>query len=179
MDSPSPAPHVEELSPEAARREVPALAEILSLCVAGGASVNFVQPFPVAEAAAWWAAKLEAPGRRRVFAARVGGALRGTVTLEPAAQPNQRHRADVSKMLVHPAARRLGLGRALLRAAEDAARAEGRTLLTLDTEDGSPAQRLYESCGYVLLGVVPGYAMRADGTGRAGAAFYWKDLDSA
>lgn len=168
---------VEELPPDAARREIPALAEILSLCVAGGASVNFLQPFPPEAAAAWWEAKLAAPGPRRVFVARVGGAIRGTVTLEPAAQPNQRHRADISKMLVHPAARRLGLGRALLRAAEDRARAEGRTLLTLDTEEGSPAQRLYEAAGYRLLGVVPGYAQRADGSGRAGAAFYWKDLD--
>ena len=152
----------------------PALAETLAACVAGGASVNFLQPFTTAQAEAWWRAKLAAPGPRHLLVARVEGVVRGTVLLEPAPQPNQRHRADISKMLVHPGFRRRGLARALLLAAEDRARALGHSLLTLDTEEDSPARRLYAAMGYRLAGVVPGYAMRADGSGLAGAAFFYK-----
>ena len=152
----------------------PALAEVLAACVAGGASVNFLQPFTIAQAEAWWRAKLAAPGARHLLVARVGGVVRGTVLLEPAPQPNQRHRADISKMLVHPGFRRRGLARALLLAAEDKARALGHSLLTLDTEEDSPARRLYAAMGYTLAGTIPGYAMRADGSGLAGAAFFYK-----
>ncbi len=154
--------------------DLPALAEVLAACVADGASVNFLQPFTVAEAEAWWRAKLAAPGARHLLVARVDGVVRGTVILEPAPQPNQRHRADITKMLVHPGFRRRGLARALLLAAEAKARALGRTLLTLDTEADSPARALYEAMGYRLAGVIPGYAMRADGSGLAGAAFFYR-----
>ena len=41
----------------------------------------------------------------------------------------------------HRSARRRGLGVLLLRAAEDEARRIGRTVLTLDTETGSAAER--------------------------------------
>ena len=143
--------------------DLPALAEVLAACVADGASVNFLQPFTVAEAEAWWRAKLAAPGARHLLVARVEGVVRGTVILEPAPQPNQRHRADITKMLVHPGFRRRGLARAL-----------GHTLLTLDTEADSPARALYEAMGYRLAGVIPGYAMRADGSGLAGAAFFYR-----
>lgn len=158
--------------------EIPALAGILAACVAGGASVNFLQPFSVAEAEAWWRAKLRSPGARRLLLARLDGVIRGTVILEPAPQPNQRHRAEISKMLVHPAARRRGLARALLLAAEEAARAGGHGLLTLDTEADSPARALYEAMGYRLAGIIPGYARRADGSALAGAAFFYKELAS-
>ena len=152
----------------------PGLAETLVACVADGASVNFLQPFTVAEAEAWWRAKLAAPGARHLLVARVEGVVRGTVILEPAPQPNQRHRADITKMLVHPGFRRRGLARALLLAAEAKARALGHTLLTLDTEADSPARALYEAMGYQLAGVIPGHAMRADGSGLAGAAFFYR-----
>ncbi len=152
----------------------PALAEVLAACVAGGASVNFVQPFTVEQAEAWWRARLAAPGARHLLVARVEGVVRGTVLLEPAPQPNQRHRAEIGKMLVHPAFRRRGLARALLRAAEAKARGLCHALLTLDTEEGSDAEALYRAEGWRHAGTIPGYAMRADGSGLAGAAFFYK-----
>jgi GNAT superfamily N-acetyltransferase len=79
------------------------------------------------------------------------------------AQPeNQPHRADLSKMLVHRHARRRGVGAALMRAAEEAARAAGKTLLVLDTASGE-AERLYERAGWTRVGVVPGFALWPDG----------------
>jgi hypothetical protein len=59
---------------------------------------------------------------------------------------------------------------------EAIAREQGRTLLTLDTVEGSAAQFLYESLGWTLLGVVPRFAMAADGSRLEGSAFFWKEI---
>ena len=72
--------------------------------------------------------------------------------------PNQRHRAEVVKLLVHPDARRQGIARQLMIALETVARTEGRTLLTLDTWTGGYAESLYRSLGYVVVGVIPRFA---------------------
>ncbi len=170
---------IEELDAEAAARELPALAAIMRACVEQGASVNFVLPFTQAESEAWWRATVLpalATGERRLLVAREAGALLGTVQLAPAWQPNQRHRADVTKLLVAPGARRRGAGRALMLALEDLARGAGRWLLTLDTVEGSAAHRLYDSLGWRLLGVVPDFATATDGSRLEGSAFLWKRL---
>jgi ribosomal protein S18 acetylase RimI-like enzyme len=78
--------------------------------------------------------------------------------IDLATPPNQQHRAEVLKLLVHPWARRRGIARALMLAIEAVAQAEGRTLLTLDTWTGSAAEVLYLSLGYVAAGVIPRYA---------------------
>lgn len=72
--------------------------------------------------------------------------------------PNQQHRAEVVKLLVHPAARRRGVGRALIVALERVAQSHGRTLLTLDTWTGGAAEPLYRSLGYISVGIIPRYA---------------------
>jgi len=170
---------VEEFDVEAATRHLPALAAIMRECVEGGASVNFVLPFPQHESEAWWRATVLpalATGERRLLVARDGDALLGTVQLALAWQPNQRHRADVTKLLVAPATRRRGTGRALMIRIEEIAREAGRWLLTLDTTEGSTAQRLYETLGWQLLGVVPDYAMAPGHARLEGAAFFWKRL---
>ncbi len=61
-------------------------------------------------------------------------------------------------------------------ALEGTARDRGRTTLALDTGDGDPSCRRYESLGYTRVGVVPQYARSADGTLHA-TAFYYKLLD--
>jgi ribosomal protein S18 acetylase RimI-like enzyme len=137
------------------------LAEVLHACVHAGASISFVLPFSLEDARAFWQEQVFpriAAGTRRVLIARLDGKIAGTVQLDLATPPNQLHRAEVLKLLVHPDARRRGIGRALMLALEDAARAEGRTLLTLDTRTGDRAEPLYRSLGYVLAGVIPNYA---------------------
>jgi GNAT superfamily N-acetyltransferase len=89
--------------------------------------------------------------------------------------PNQPHHGAVQKMLVHPDARRLGLARALLRRAEQEARALGRTLLTLDTASDA-ADRLYRSENWIEAGVIPRYALNPDGSFCDTTVFY-KHLD--
>ncbi len=86
---------------------------------------------------------------------------------------NQAHRADVAKMLVHRRARRQAVGEALLQALDREARAEGRTLLVLDTVTGGDAERLYARCGWQHAGSVPGYALMPDGV-PCGTTFFYK-----
>jgi ribosomal protein S18 acetylase RimI-like enzyme len=66
-------------------------------------------------------------------------------------------------MLVQPEARHRGVGRELMRSAEETARAAGKTLLVLDTATGSDAERLYESLGWIRAGIIPDYALWPDG----------------
>ena len=140
--------------------DIERLAEVLHAAVHAGASVSFVVPFSLDDARAFWRDVLPhiAAGTRRVLIARLDGKIAGTVQLDLATPPNQRHRAEVLKLLVHPDARRRGIARALMLALEDVARAEGRTLLTLDTRTGDRAEPLYLSLGYVLAGIIPSYA---------------------
>ncbi|NIH81579.1 GNAT family N-acetyltransferase [Amycolatopsis viridis] len=153
---------------------VPALGEVLADCTNGGASVGFLAPLGTAESTAWWAelAGDVAEGRVLVWAAWDGPRLVGTVQLRPARLPNAPHRAELAKLLVHRDARGRGLGRALLAEAERAARAAGITLLVLDTETGSPAERLYRSAGWTEAGTVPGYAADPGGTLKPTTFFY-------
>jgi ribosomal protein S18 acetylase RimI-like enzyme len=164
--------------------EIGMLAEILHAVVHAGAGVSFFTPFIIDEARAFWVEKVlpqVRDGTRRVLVARVDERLRakgkgegvkgkeeersdrivGTVQLELEMPPNQRHRAAVAKLLVHPAARRRGIGRALMTALEEIAQSEGRTLLTLDTVSGSHAELLYRSLGFIAAGVIPRYACGA------------------
>ena len=158
---------------EAAIR-VPALAELLVDAVAQGASVNFLAGLTAAEAGAFWRTQLPgiAAGTRRLLVAEVAGRLAGCVVLSFAPQPNAPHRGEITKMLVHSAQRRRGIGRALLGAAEAQARAAARTLLLLDTEAGSTGEALYRACGWCWVGAIPGHALRPDGTPAATSVFY-------
>lgn len=161
--------------------EVAMLAEVLHATVHGGASVNFVLPFPKEQARAFWCDSVipeVAKGRRRVLVARCGGRIVGTVQLALAPQPNQRHRGEVMKLLVHPEARRRGIARALMAAVEGIARAEGRSLLTLDTRTGDAAEPLYESLGYVRVGVIPRYSRAVDSPLLEAATILYKELET-
>ncbi len=137
------------------------LGALLHACVQDGASVGFVLPYSVAQAQAYWRDTVipELRGQSlMLLIARRGGAIAGTVQLDCAGMPNQHHRAEVRKLLVHPTHRRLGVARALMVELESLARQAGRTLLTLDTRSGDVAQQLYGSLGYQVAGEIPGYA---------------------
>jgi len=153
------------------------LADILVDAVAHGASVNFMAGFSHEGALAFWRNQLPGivDGEKRLFVGDDGRRLVATALLMFAQQPNQPHRAEIGKMLVLATARRQGLGRRLLAAAEQAAGSEGRTLLMLDTESGSAGDLLYRSCGWTEFGRVPGHAFRPDGR-LAETTFFYKQL---
>jgi len=180
-DAPEPAPlRTRALSEAEAEAALDGLAAILVDAVAGGASVNFLAGFGLDEAAAFWRSQLPgiAAGQRVLIVAEAAGAIVGTVVVTFAPQPNQPHRADIGKMLVHSRARRRGIGRALLAAAESAALTAGRTLLVLDTETDSAGHRLYAACGWTEVGTIPGYALTTDGR-PSGATIFYKRIGEA
>jgi ribosomal protein S18 acetylase RimI-like enzyme len=155
---------VRRLAPDELAGALPGFAEVLADCVAGGASVNFMAGFTREDALAFWresARESERDGRA-FFAARDGFGIAGVVVLVPIAIPNQPHRAEITKLLVHRRARGSGLGEALMRAAEREARELGRTLLTLDTASDA-ALRLYLRLGFAIAGRIPGFALLPDG----------------
>lgn len=104
--------------------------------------------------------------------ARQAGWVVGTVQLDLAMQTNGRHRAEVTKVLVHQEVRRQGPGRKLMGAVERVARDERRTLLVLDTRQGEPSEAIYAALGYQRAGVIPNYARSADSTLYSTVLFY-------
>lgn len=155
------------------------LAAVLVDAVAGGASVNFMAGFSEPEARAWWAALQPAvdAGRSVLFTAAVEGRIVGTVILGLDVPPNQPHRGEIRKLLVLREARRRGVARRLMEAAEAEAVRRGLTLLTLDTMRGGAAEALYLSLGYAVTGIVPGYALFPDG--RPGDTTFFHKVLSA
>ena len=153
------------------------LAAVLHDCVAGGASVSYMAPFSHADARAAFevvAAEVE-QGRRMVLAAFTDGDLVGTVQVILALPPNQPHRGEIAKLLVRRSARRRGIAQRLMEHAEAEARAEGKTLLVLDTVTGDDAERLYGRLGWTKVGVIPGYALYPDGR-PCDTTVFWKAL---
>ena len=166
--------------PAALESDVDMLGDILHAVVHDGAGVSFVVPFPPDEARTFWIERVlpgVRAGTRRVLVARRGSRIVGTVQLDLAVPPNQRHRGEVVKLLVHPDARRLGVARALMLALEAIARSEARTLLTLDTWTGGSAERLYRSLGYVVVGVIPRYARGSLTPALEPTTIMYKELD--
>ena len=157
-------------------RYLEGLADVLIDCVDGGASVSFMHPLPRAKALEFWRGVADgvAHGERALLVAEDGGGVIGTVQLILQQPENQPHRADLSKMLVHRRARRRGVGAALLRAAEVAARECEKSLLVLDTASDD-AERLYARLGWQRSGVIPGYALLPHG-GLCDTTFYYRML---
>jgi GNAT superfamily N-acetyltransferase len=170
---------VRVLSAEEAERDRPALADILADCVAGGASVSFMWPYSRDDAYRWWGGIVESVAARRtiLFGGYADGALAGTVQIGLEVPPNQAHRGDVRKLLVHRRARGRGLGRALMTGLENEARRRGLTLLTLDTVTGSAAERLYARLGWTKAGIIPNYAMWPDGR-FCDTTIFWRMLEA-
>ncbi|MCF1469748.1 GNAT family N-acetyltransferase [Agrobacterium vitis] len=147
------------------REAIPALCEILSDCVNGGASVGFMLPFGFETARPFWEGVANAvkAGDSLLLVAEHQGTVVGTIQIGLKQPPNQPHRADLKKLLVHRSARGLGLSRLLMAEAERQAAAACKTLLVLDTATGEPAEAIYEKLGWTQAGVVPDYALFPDG----------------
>jgi GNAT superfamily N-acetyltransferase len=152
------------------------LASVLVDCVEGGASVNFMSPFSLADGLAFFrkVAGSVASGDTVLLAARLD--IVGTVQLGLDTPPNQPHRADITKLLVHRAARGHGIGAVLMAQVEDEARCRGRWLLVLDTVPGENGYRLYVRAGWIQSGIIPDYALFPDGR-LCDTAVFWKRLD--
>ncbi len=153
------------------------LADVLIDCVEGGASVSFMLPITRETAISFWRRVADdvSSGKRALLIAEDQRGVCGTVQLIFDLPENQPHRADLAKMLAHRRARRRGIAAALLRAAEDAARECGKTLLVLDAVTGGDAERLYARSGWTKVGVIPNYALMPDGR-PCSTTYFYRDL---
>ncbi|MCW6510119.1 GNAT family N-acetyltransferase [Lichenifustis flavocetrariae] len=155
------------------------LSRILADSVAAGAAISFMAPLSYDDAALFWSKEVrpEVVAERRVlFGAEHEGDVLGTVQLLRAMPPNQPHRCEIAKMIVHPRARRLGLGRALMNRALDHAGELGKTLVTLDTRTGDVAEPLYASLGFEVAGVIPDYAWDPDGQAKHATTYMFRRM---
>jgi GNAT superfamily N-acetyltransferase len=152
------------------------LADLLVDAVEDNAGISFMAGLRVDQAAEWWRKTLDAASARAVIlVAREEQSIVGTVQLQPAWAPNQPHRADVAKLIVHRRARGRGIARALMQELERHAREQRFTLLLLDTCKGGAAEQLYSSLGWVRVGEVPQFALNPDGS-RCDTVFFYKQL---
>src|SRR5438105_10318377 len=164
---------IEELVRPVSDADIRDLAALLLDAIDSGASVSFLSDLDIDGAQSWWRQILTKADDRAIFlVARDSQRIVGTVQLHPAWSPNQRHRGDIAKLLVHRRARRQGVGAALMEAIEQRARTSGFTLLTLDTKRGDAAEALYTNAGWTRVGVIPNYALNPDGTSCYTVVFY-------
>lgn len=110
-----------------------------------------------AERSAYWRARMEAPGgeRRLVLIAELAsGAAVGFVCVER--QPGSPWGVLLDNLHALPAHQGIGVGKRLMRAAQDWARAQGETQLYLYVLDGNtPAIAFYERQGWTYSGSEP------------------------
>ncbi len=167
-------PHtIERLAPPVGDSDYRVLAQLLVDAVESGAAVSFLAPLPPERAEDWWRKTIAAAGPRAILlVARDAEGIVGSVQLHPAWAPNQPHRAEVAKLLVHRRGRRAGLGTRLMQTIEDAARHAGFRLLTLDAKRGAEAERLYRRLGWAHAGTIPQYALDPDGAPHDAVIFY-------
>jgi GNAT superfamily N-acetyltransferase len=165
------------LGPAEARAAVPDLCDVLADCVDGGASVGFMQPYGLEDARTYWQGVVDAvdAGTTLLLVAEVGGKIVGTVQIGAAQMPNQPHRADLRKLLVHRSSRGRGLARLLMDAAEREAASRGKSILVLDTATGSDAEAIYPRLGWERVGVIPDYALWPEG-GFCASTFFYKRI---
>jgi GNAT superfamily N-acetyltransferase len=167
---------IERIGSDVPASDVRGLAQLLVDAIDSGAGVSFLAGLTEAEAETWWRSVLASlPERAIILIARDAEGIVGTVQLQPSWAPNQPHRADVAKLIVHRRARRRGIARALMHTLERAAQSAGFTLLLLDTCKGYDAERLYASTGWVRVGEVPGFALNPDRS-LCDTVFFYKQL---
>jgi ribosomal protein S18 acetylase RimI-like enzyme len=155
------------------------LAGLLQACVADGASVNFILPYSTEDAKIFWRKKVlpRMPDDGLVvLVARLGDRIAGSVQLDHNTPPNQPHRADIKKLLVHPDFQRRGIGRLLMQEIEKIATDLGRALLTLDTRTGDKGETLYTSLGFQVAGIIPSYSRDARLDRYDPATFMFKQI---
>lgn len=169
---------IKRLNADEIRARKPELVELLRDAVDGGSSVNFLAPLDLSIADSFWEKVADdvATDQRLVLAALEDDRVIGSVQLVFATQQNGQHRAEVQKVFTHSRARRRGIATLLMLGIEDEARSVNRTLLVLDTERGSAAEKLYEQVGYTRVGVIPQFALNHDGSQLIDTVLFYKLL---
>jgi ribosomal protein S18 acetylase RimI-like enzyme len=137
------------------------LSKLLVKVVDDGASIGFLPPMKLSDARQYWQTVLNPDVI--LFIAKMNNEIVGTIQVHLCTKQNGLHRAEIAKLMTGPNARRKGVARALMKAAEERAVSEGRTLLILDTREGDPSNHLYQSIGFIPAGKIPNFALSGEG----------------
>lgn len=149
------------------------LSELLIQVVEDGASIGFLPPVDLSDAMSYWEDLLNP--EIILLVAKRNNRIVGSVQLHLCAKQNGVHRAEIAKLMTHPNYRRHGIGRLLMKSAEERAIQEKRSLLILDTREGDPSNHLYASLGYIQVGRIPNYVKSVSGEFQA-TIYYYKTL---
>lgn len=167
---------IERLTPPVTEADLRGLAQLLVDAVESGAAVSFLS-LTETQALDWWRKLFSAPAARVVvLVVRDAEGIVGSVQLHPSWAPNQPHRADVVKLMVHRRGRKRGLGEQLMKAVEHEAAAAGYRLLVLDSRRGDAGERLYRRLGWTVVGTIPRFALDTDGTTPHDTVVFFKEL---
>jgi len=130
-----------------------------------GSALGFLPPITRDIARDYWISLLPelASRSRLLLVAFSDDRVIGSGQLELSQRSNSPHRADVQRLFVARAVSGQGVGTSLMHALHDAARQNGRTLITLNTRRGNPAEDLYKALGYKEVGVIPGWTIGPTG----------------
>ncbi|MFC4858404.1 GNAT family N-acetyltransferase [Actinophytocola glycyrrhizae] len=135
-----------------------AVHRVLRDVVADGGAVGYVEPPTRAQTDAWLADVLAdvRRGDGALVLATVDGTVQAMGTWRRERPPVFRTSAEVAKVMAHPAARGLGLGRRVVSALVDHARRAGLELLTLGVRGNNHGTiQLYEELGFREWGRLP------------------------
>ncbi|KAI8915020.1 acyl-CoA N-acyltransferase [Powellomyces hirtus] len=157
-------------------QDLTSLADIVVTLVANGHGLGFSYPLDPDAAKCFFQSRLSSKDIIFLVARDPHNTIVGTAQLELATQENAQHRAVLGKLMTRSEMHGKGIGTLLLKAADDAAREAGRTLLVLRTRSRNDAARLYRKCGWVEVGDVPDFTRSAEGELLATKIFY-KSLD--
>lgn len=149
------------------------LSDLLIKVVDEGASIGFLPPLKKQDADAFWKSCVSPD--IMFWVAKIEGAIAATIQLHLCKKPNGTHRAEIAKLMTHPAFRQKGIGRKLIFHAEQKAKELGLSLLVLDTREGDPSNLLYQSCGFQEAGRIPFFAKNNKG-GLDTTVLYYKTL---
>lgn len=150
------------------------LTNLLVSVVESGASIGFVLPITQTVAANYWQSVIN--DNTILLVATLNGQLCGTAQLHLIDKPNGMHRCEIAKVIVSPNFQRQGIGRKLMLAIEQQAIKHNRTLMVLDTRQGDPSNRLYQSLGFIEAGIIPDFASSVDGVLEP-TVYYYKKIE--
>ncbi|GAW00377.1 GCN5 family acetyltransferase [Lentinula edodes] len=185
-------------SSEAYRSIIPQLAVLLKSCVDTNITMNFLQPFSIQDASAFWLSAEEKVVQMKQFVLIAQESqeaqekeaddhdfrhekleppvILGCVILYLAQTPNAKHRGEVGKLIIGSEHRKRGIGKMLLDRMEDEARKHSLKILVLDTQTGSGAELFYERVGYSKVGVLPDVNLAPDRGQYTSCTFFYKRL---
>lgn len=160
-------------------QQIQNLSDILINAIDNNASVGFLNNLTNAEANNYWQQVLSNLNSKHIlFVAKKDKQIIGTVQLILAKQLNGQHRAEITKLLVHSEFQGNSIGRNLMHTAEHYARNNQVSLLILDTQTNSIAEKVYTKLGWIKSGEIPNYALDPNGN-LCGTSFFYKELKIA